>query len=187
MKRFSPMHTSNPLPALLAIVRNDRIVLLLCSGVLLLSLWFGPVSLSYLAVSSLIGIVYCVSMLAYQRFRTHRFAILLLMLSVLIITLTINPTIDAHFSVAVRLRYGVWFALQFFALIFTLLCVVRLVLRSPRTVDQQILIVGVGVLVALVIWYRWESTRPIVPLGGANPELLIHSTTTTAISQTRRH
>jgi hypothetical protein len=132
MKRCSPMRTSNPLPALLAIVRDDRVVLLLCSGVFLLSLWFGPVSLSYLAVSSLIGIVYSVSMLAYQRFRTHRFAILFLMLSVLIITLTINPVIDAHFSVDIRLRYGVWFALQFFTLIFTLFCTIRLVLRSPK-------------------------------------------------------
>jgi len=117
----------------------------------------------YLVASLLVGLLYSLTVLTYRRFHDHRFALVFFVLSILIIVIGMQSTVDTFFSLALRLRYGLWFALQYLAVLFTVLFTEILVLHAPKNVRRHLLLVGSSVAVGVLIWYRWEQTRPLLP------------------------
>lgn len=126
------------------------------------ALWFGPVSLTFLGASSLIGLLYIFLIFASMIFRDQRWARILWLLAILVITLGSRIITDTLFSIPLR-RYFLWpifiqgLASSLIVFSLTLAFEERLV-TMRRGVLICFLLMGIG----LLVWYRAEQSNPLV-------------------------
>lgn len=128
---------------------------------LTLSLWFGPVSLPYLAASVIVGFLFSFLLLRYWQHQAEKQGRRLWFLAILVIAM--GPVfLRRLFFQSWGTDYAVWLAIQ-------PLAIVLIVLAIVLAVEERIVTFWTGAAVAIVLfgigseaWYRVEQSRPLM-------------------------
>jgi len=126
------------------------------------ALWFGPVSLTYLGASALLGFLFTGLTLIYWKYQTHPWGRLLFVLAVAVVVAGSSWLRTSMVSLPLAIRYPWWLSIQYLAtmlLVFSsVVFLEERVATWPRGIAALILLLTIGA----IAWYRAEQSRPLL-------------------------
>lgn len=133
-----------------------------------LAMWFGPVSLPFLAASALIGFLSILLIFAFTIYRAHRWARALWLLAILVISIGPNILSTTLFSLPLR-HYFFW------PIFFQGLASIFIMFGLTLAFEERLVSLRRGLLIGIVLigvgflsWFRAEQSQPLVYPASSN-------------------